>query len=117
MHPQEVGIRFAYNGYRFNVCDDRAIHIREYVDCYLVHWEWYNAATDLIDHGLVDAKGEWLLVNAGIFAFVNAVGAPAGKRGEAALAGAFAGAGFGLALGVLRAISDRRQGKGIEQWH
>ena len=93
VHPQLAGIPYSCGAYRKTVPNGRAIDIKEVGDYFRVHWDYYNPSTHLIEHGLYDAPGEWLLATAGIGAVVS----PKGKEGE----GALKGLGWGLGLGLL----------------
>ena len=109
VHPQVFGVPYTWGAYRFTVPDGRAIDIKESSDYYLIHWDWHNPDTHLIEHALDDAPHLWLMSTAGIGAAIS----PEGKKGEGALKGFT----VGLIIGVLRAMARTNEGDYIEKWH
>jgi hypothetical protein len=61
-HPLEVGFKASVGGpagqradYRLSLPDGRGIHVREYEDYYLVHWDGRDPSVDPIGHVMEDA--------------------------------------------------------------
>ena len=52
--------------YRKPLNNDRGLHVREFVDRYLVHWDNFDPSTNLIGHFIVDAPFYGLLALLGI---------------------------------------------------
>jgi len=105
VHPQTAGIPYSGGAYRFTARNGRAIDIKDCGDYYLVHWDWYNPATHLIEHALYDAPEWWLLGTALTGAAVGAMSSEKGQRGKGAVIGGLAGLGFGLFILFLREIA------------
>lgn len=79
--------------------DGRSVHVREYGDYYLVHWDWASPSRSALKHLLYDAP-HWL---APLFGFaVVAVGAAAGVADKVAAAG-----GLLAAAALIRAAASR----------
>jgi len=107
VHPQRAGIPYSWLAYRKTVPDGRAIDIKKSGDYYRIHWDRYNPATHLIEHGLDDAPEWWLLSTTGIGATIGAAISEKGKKGEGALVGASIGFGVGLLALFVRAMTAK----------
>lgn len=61
-HPSTAGF-YSSNGepqgqladFRKRLSDGRSLHVREYEDCYLAHWDAVDPSDSLIGHLIVDA--------------------------------------------------------------
>jgi len=95
--PKTAGIPYTWGAYRLTIEDGRAIDIKEEGDHYLVHWDWHNPETHLIQHAIEDAPLLWLLVATGIGDLIN----PKGMKGK----GDSRGVDLSLWLLLLRGIA------------
>ena len=107
VHPHVAGIPYSCFAYRKTVPDGRAVDIKEEGDFYCIHWDRYNPATHLIEHGLDDAPELWLLTTIGSGAATGAIISEEGKKGRGALVGAGIGLGFGLFILFVRAMTAK----------
>ena len=105
--PEVVDIPYTCGAYRKTLPDGGAIDIKEDGNNWRVHWDKYNPATHLIEHGLYDAPGEWILSTTGIGVAIGAATSPEGERGKGALRGGSIGFGLSLLMLLLGAMSSK----------
>ncbi len=82
------------NDYELTLSDGRRIHIREFHDCYKVHWDKVSPKIDPFEHLRKDAPFWWALL-------AGAFGVTLGYSGSKNMDDAIAGMFFGFFVGVL----------------
>jgi hypothetical protein len=110
LHPLDVGMRVStglpagqFADYRLKLVDCSGLHVQDYGDHYLVHWDRTDPACDLVQHLVQDAPGTYL---AGATLLGGLVGALLGRSDKAMVAGALIGAAIG---GVAIAADEQQQ--------
>jgi len=82
--------------YRLTLSDCRCIHVVEYADHFLVHWDEVSPKCDLVEHARRDAPGYYVAGTTSVFAAIGAACAGKGNRAEGAALGALVGLFFGV---------------------
>lgn len=109
-HPLDAGMRVSTGlpagqlaDYRFKLADCSGLHVQDYGNRYLVHWDRTDPACDLVQHLVQDAPGTYL---AGATLLGGLIGALLGRSDKAMAAGALIGAAIG---GVAIAADEQQQ--------